>query len=219
MTYQIYWISGSSYSWRALLGLAIKGVDYESGLLQVSEGEHKTPWFLEMNPRGKVPVLKDGNTVVYESLAILTYLDMKHPEPPLFGTTPEETARIWRTVSEVESYLQPPASAMIEPIFFGGLEKKVEEVKEAAKQAHEELGGLEKALATSSFLAGEDVSAADVVLFPVVQLLLRAMAKDEATPLDLGFLPLDERYPSLAAWVKRVEALPGYDKTYPPHWR
>lgn len=219
MTYEIYWISGSPYAWRALLGLAIKGVDYQSRILQASEREHKAPWFLHMNPRGKVPVLKDGDTVVYESLAILAYLDVKHPEPPLFGATPEETARIWRAVSEVESYLWPPVSAMIGPILFGALEKKVEEMKEAAKQAHEELGGPEKAFATSGFLAGEGVSAADIVLFPIVQLLLRAMAKDEATPLDLGFLPFDERYPNLAAWVKRVEALPGYDKTYPPHWR
>lgn len=94
MTYEIYWISGSPYAWRALLGLAIKGVDYQSRILQASEREHKAPWFLHMNPRGKVPVLKDGDTVVYESLAILAYLDVKHPEPPLFGATPEETARI-----------------------------------------------------------------------------------------------------------------------------
>jgi glutathione S-transferase len=31
-------------------------------------------------------------------------------------------------------------------------------------------------------------------------------------------LPLDKTYPQIAAWVARVEALPGYDKTYPPHW-
>ena len=50
-------------------------------------------------------------------------------------------------------------------------------------------------------------------------LQLRATAKDEAARLGLGFLPFDERYPGLAAWMSRIEALPGYDKTYPPHWK
>jgi hypothetical protein len=40
-----------------------------------------------------------------------------------------------------------------------------------------------------------------------------------ARPLELGFLPLETTYPALAAWVKRIEALPGYERTYPPHWR
>lgn len=219
MAYEVYCISGSPFSWRALLALAVKGVDYEIKLVQASEGEHKAPWFLEMNPRGKVPVFKDGDTVIYESIAILTYLDAKHPRPPLFGTMPRETARVWQAVSEVESYLVPPAISTVQPILFGKLETKAEAVKEAAIQAHEELGGHEKTLAASNFLAGDDVSAADVVLFPFVQMLLRATAKDEAAPLGLGFLPFDERYPGLAAWMSRIEALPGYDKTYPPHWK
>ena len=41
------------------------------------------------------------------------------------------------------------------------------------------------------------------------------MAKD----LDLGLIPLDTRFPHVAAWVKRMEALPGYERTVPPHWR
>jgi hypothetical protein len=58
-----------------------------------------------------------------------------------------------------------------------------------------------------------------VVFVPILQSLLRALGKDEAAPLDLGFLPLDKTYPRIAAWMSRIEAIPGYDKTYPPHWR
>ena len=43
--------------------------------------EHKAPEYQKMNPRGRVPTLKDGDFVLYESLAILAYLDRKHPEP------------------------------------------------------------------------------------------------------------------------------------------
>lgn len=46
-----------------------------------------------------------------------------------------------------------------------------------------------------------------------------AAAKDVARPLELGLYPFEERYPALAAWCGRIEELPGYDRTYPPHWR
>ncbi|MBI2350486.1 MAG: glutathione S-transferase family protein, partial [Deltaproteobacteria bacterium] len=49
--------------------------------------------------------------------------------------------------------------------------------------------------------------------------LLRAASKESAKPLNLGFLPLAQTYPNVAAWVTRVEAIPGYEKTYPPHWK
>ena len=60
---------------------------------------------------------------------------------------------------------------------------------------------------------------ADFVVFPGIQLLLRALERREAQELRAHFLPMDARYPSIAAWMRRVEALPGYDRTFPPHWR
>jgi len=57
------------------------------------------------------------------------------------------------------------------------------------------------------------------VVFPGIMLLLRSMEKREAGELRSRFLPMATTYPALARWIARVEALPGYDKTYPPHWR
>ena len=70
MALEFYWGSGSPYSWRVLLALEYKGVPYESHVLQFSKQEHKSPQMLRMNPRGRVPVLRDADFVVYESLAI-----------------------------------------------------------------------------------------------------------------------------------------------------
>jgi len=47
---------------------------------------------LALNFRGRVPILKDGDYVVFESLAVLYYLDLKYPDPPIFGHSPEEPA-------------------------------------------------------------------------------------------------------------------------------
>jgi hypothetical protein len=52
-----------------------------------------------------------------------------------------------------------------------------------------------------------------------VQLLQRAASKEAAQPLGLGLLPLAQNFPSIAKWVQRIEALPNYQRTYPPHWR
>ena len=87
MAIELYWGSGSPFAWRVMLTLEVKKLAYESKLLEFSKGEHKTPAYLRLNPRGKVPTLKDGDFAVYESIAIMAYLDRKYPEPPLFGKT------------------------------------------------------------------------------------------------------------------------------------
>jgi len=71
MAIDLYWGSGSPYSWRVLLALEYKRLTYTSHLLQFSKQEHKSPQMLAMNPRGRLPVLRDGDYVCFESLAIL----------------------------------------------------------------------------------------------------------------------------------------------------
>jgi glutathione S-transferase len=219
MAMEIYWGSGSPFAWRALLALEVKRVPYESHLIQFSKGEQRTPEYLAMNPRGKVPTLRDGDYVVYESVAVLGYLDAKVPEPPLFGTTPEQRGTILRHVAETDAYLQPALVTTAQAIFSGQLKEKEAAVREAVATIHQELAAVEKDLAKSPWVAASSLSAADIVLFPFVQIIQRAAGKPEASALDLGLLPLRERYPSIAAWIGRIEALPGYERTYPPHWR
>lgn len=220
MAYELYWISGSPYAWKTLLALEIKGVEYESKIVQASTQEHKEPWFLEMNPRGKVPVLKVGDKCLYETHSILAYLEAEHPSPPLHGTSLEETTLTWRLVSEVDAYLAPAVVDLVRPILFAGAEEITEEIREAAEAIHSELKGFEKTLIDggAAMLAGEAVSAADIALYPFLMLVLRAAEKIKTEEDSLGFLPFDQTYPALAAWTRQVEALPGYEKTYPPHW-
>ena len=83
MAIEVFWGSGSPFAWRVLLALEFKKLPYVPHLLQFSKQEHKSPQMLALNPRGRVPVLKDGDYVCFESLAILYYLDLKYPRPPL----------------------------------------------------------------------------------------------------------------------------------------
>ena len=93
-------------------------------------------------------------------------------------------------------------------------------VEAALPALHRELDGLEGALAAGDWLAGTPApSAADFAAFPFLKYVERAAGKEAARTLDLGVRPLGARYPKLAAWMARIEALPGYERTYPPHWR
>ncbi len=219
MALEVFWGSGSGPAWRVLLALAVKQVDYDSRLLSFSKGEHKTPEMLALSPRGKVPVLRDGAYVLCESLAILAYLDRKYPDPPLFGETPEQAGDIVRAVMEHECYGVSAISAFSRPLLFGKLDAQRDQVLLAIDGAKNELDRLEAALASRPFLVTPTLSAADIFVYPLVKSFERALGKPGADTIDHGLGPLPAVFPRLAAWCARIEALPGYDATYPPHWR
>ena len=219
MALELYWGSGSPFAWRVMLTLAVKRLTYQSSLLEFSKGEHKAPGFLKLNPRGKVPVLKDDDFVLSESLAIMAYLDRKYPEPPLFGTSPQETGLIWRAIMEMEAYVLSAGDKLVRPLFFGQGVDETEKIQEAAASIRRELKRIDTELDGTAWLIGKQLSAADISLFPLVQMIVRAAGKDVAKPFNFELLPLDENFPNIAAWVKQIEALTGYERTYPPHWR
>jgi glutathione S-transferase len=216
---EVFWVSGSPYAWRVLLSLELKKLPYESRLLEFSKGDTKTPDYLALNPRGKVPTLRHGDVTVRESLAILAYLERAYPQPAIFGETAAETSRVWQAIAEFDSYLGGPLPRVVRPLFFGEAAEKADDIRAAAKAVHEEFAVLDRTLAGSRWLAGSMVSAADIAVYPFLKLLLRVAARDEAKPLDLGFLPFETRYPNLAGWMKGVETIPGYARTCPPHWK
>jgi glutathione S-transferase len=219
MAIDLYWVSGSPYSWRVMLALEHKRLPYDSHLLQISKQEHKSPQMLAMNFRGRVPVLKDSGYVVFESLAILYYLELKYPDPPLFGRTPEEAGVIMRVICEYQSYAEFHVMKLVRGLFAKEFDIPKDEAAASMHVVANEARSIEARLAKSDWVVGETFSAADIVIFPALQALLRGLRKPEGAELSSRFLPLEVNYPALSRWIERVEALPGYDRTYPPHWR
>ncbi len=215
----VYWFSGSCKSWAVMLALVVKRVPFASKLLDFSKGQHKTPEYLALNPRGKVPCIRDDDYVLYESTAILAYLDRKHPSPPLFGATPAEHGLVMRLVSEARSYVEPAFDELILPIYRGKAAEQASELVKKAGPVRDELAAIEAALAKHEYVAGAFLSAADLALFPLVQHVKRGLSRPAAQGLDVGLDRLDERYPKIAAWNARIEGIPGYELTYPPHWK
>lgn len=219
MSIEVYWISGSAPAWRVLLMLEIKQLEYASHLLQTSKQEQKQAWFLELNPRGQIPVLKDNGVVVSESLAIMHYLERKYSDPALFGTDPAHTARVEQTIQEILAYVDKPIADVVQPIFRNKVEENRTSLEKAAETSQQELRLIENKLTQQVWLAGPEISAADIVLVPTMQRLLRAVNKEPRLASNLGLASLDAAYPALHSWNKRIEALPAFTATFPPHWR
>ena len=220
MALEIFYVSGSPYSWRVMLAAEVKGVPYTARLLSLSKHENRTPEFLKMNPRGRTPLLKDGDFVVTESLAMMVYLDSLSASQPLFGGNPKETARIWEAVSQIVFDFEKAGLQFAQPVLFGSpTAGSAEPMKTGAEKLQGELKLIEERLTRHSYLTGEAITAADIAAFPLVMFMQRAAGNEIAKDLDLGILPLATHFPKMAAWIKRFEAMPFYYKIYPPHWR
>ena len=224
MTIEIYWGSGSPNSWRVLLAAEALRLPYESKLLEFSKGEHRTPEFLALNPRGKVPVLRDGGFVLYESLAILQYLD-RLGSGALYGSTPREVAVTHRIIAEFECYVREPLTRVARHLLVAGgapatpQTPTVEQAVAANDAVRIELATLSGLLEKRQWLAGERFGAADAAIYPFARLLSRAVSKAEARARELSLFPFFDAFPELDRWFARVEELPGYERTFPPHWR
>ena len=109
---KIYGMSGSPFVRRTELVLTEKGVDYKLITLSRVDGELQSPEHLARNPRGRVPVLEDGDLLLYESQAIVEYLEDRYPEPTLVPADLGDRGHM--RVAEMECL-----------IYFGGVLTKV----------------------------------------------------------------------------------------------
>jgi glutathione S-transferase len=214
MSIVLYYGSGSPYAWRVQLALEHKALPYELKVLSFSAGDTRKPEFVALNPRHRVPVIVDGDFVMYESNAIVEYLDEAHPATgaPLFPGDVRTRALVRRLIMEVDAYFDKA----IDPLTTQAFSKKPEErnpkeIADGRKAVIDEFVMFTKAM-RGEFLAGP-LSAADFALYPLAALLWRCEMKLPDLDAD-GMLT-----PELKAWKARIEALPYFDKTIPPHWK
>ena len=149
MAIEVYWGSGSPYSWRVLLALEHKRLAYTSHLLQFSRQEHKSPQILGLNFRGRVPILKDGDYVVFESLAVLYYLDLKYPDPPIFGQSPEEAGVIMRVICEYQSYVEEHLMKIVRAVLDGEAQEHIDALADSMHVVASEARSIEARLSRS----------------------------------------------------------------------
>ncbi len=213
MALTFYYGSGSPYAWRVWLALEHKAIAYELKAISFSAGDLKKPEFLKINPRHKVPAITDGDLALYESAAIVEYLDEQYVSgKKLIPGNARQRALIRRLVREADEYFAHAQERLVDQVLFTPQDKwDAGEIASARTALGKEIEIFEGYL-SGDFLAGE-LSAADFTLYPMIALCLRMEKKKP--DLDVrGAIGT-----KLGAWMKRIEALPYFDKTYPPHWK
>ncbi|MBL0122398.1 MAG: glutathione S-transferase family protein [Betaproteobacteria bacterium] len=210
-----YFGSGSPYAWKVWLALEHKKLPYEAKRMSFDNGDLKTPEFTAINPRQKVPALVDNGFAMYESAAILEYLEDRYPDSGerLWPRDVQARAIARRRAAEVVAYVDPINDKLFTELF--GPAGKIPDVAsiDASKQAlTEELARIEGWL-DEDYLAGGKLSGADFTLYPYLAFLGRV---DTRIP---GYHLLALAPPKVAAWMKRIESLPYFEKTVPPHWK
>ncbi len=212
MSFTLHWLSGSPYAWRVQLALVHKGLPFTLHNLSYDAGDFDRPALALLNPRKRVPVLDHGDFRLYESAAIVEYLEDIAPNPPLFAADPKHRAIQRRMIREADQYFAAEAmEALVQAVFHTAEDQRDPARIAAAWAAMRADLDLWESLILGEYLAG-GLSAVDHALFPAIALGYRiaTYVPEIATGSLTG--------PKLTAWYARMLALPIIRATWPPHW-
>lgn len=183
----------SGHSHKARLLLSLLNLPYDSVVVRGAEREHKAAEFLSMNPFGQVPVLRDGDVVLRDSQAILTYLARRHGGDSWLPSDPVQHAQVaaWMATAANEMTRGPNALRLHHKF---GRDILVAEARQITANL---LKVLEDRLRTHDWVALDHITIADIALFPYLALAPEA-------DIDLS------AHPHVVAWLARIQALEGY---------
>ena len=184
----------SPFARKVALAAAEKGVDWT--LIQVGPGD-ASPEFVAASPFGKIPAIRDGEFSLCDSSAIVAYLDVKHPEPPLIPAEAQARGRtIWleefADTMLAESMRKVLFNRFVGPKFF-----RIEGDEAEAQAGEAELPALfaylESVAPATGWLTADEFSLADIAVASVLRSLRYVNCE-----------PDPALYPRIAAWRDRV---------------
>jgi glutathione S-transferase len=201
----IHGIPGSPYVRTPLLALEEKGLAWR--LAAVPMGGNRAPEYRAIHPFNKIPTLDHGDFRLYETRAILNYLDRIAPEPPLTPTDPRAAARMDQLIGITDSYL---ASRVSGPLSFPrivapkiGLPVDEAAIAAAVAPAREVVDEVARLLDDQVFMAGSAISLADLMLAPHLVFL------PDFTEGQRMLAP----HTKLAGWIERMASRPSMAAT------
>jgi len=202
----IHCIPGSPFSRAVFLTLEEKSAGYR--LAPVAPGNIKAPEHLARHPFGRVPVLDHGDLRLYETQAILRYIDRVLPNPALTPSDPRIAGRMDQLMNVNDWYLfQGLANVIVFQRFVGprlmGLTPNEEAIAAAMPKAHAVFAELARQLDGGAFFAGESISLADLTLAPQLDYFSQ-------TP---EWEPLTADKPNLRSWLERMNSRPSMRAT------
>lgn len=192
----------STYSRRVRIALIKKKIAHELVLVDMMQRKHREPAYLALNPYGRVPTLEEDGFVLYESTAILDYLEATRPTPALAPADPRGRALVDMHMKLCDIQMTRHAGTIVFPKRFLPKERWNEAaIAEAKGEIEKHLAILEQQLAGKTYLVAEQFTLAEICYIPYLE-----------------FLPLMEiaAPPAIAAWSARLLARPSSVETRPP---
>jgi glutathione S-transferase len=202
----IHSIPGSPYGRAVLIALEEKSAAYRYA--PVAPGKFRTPEHLARHPFGKVPVIEHGDFRLFETQAILRYIDRALPGPSLTPADPKAAGRMDQAMNVNDWYLFNGVSNVIGfqrvvgPKVLG-LTPDEAVIAAGLPRAREVFGVIAAMLGEGPFFAGDDVSLADILLAPQIDFF-------QVTP---EWEALAGPHPNLIAWMDRMNARPSLART------
>jgi glutathione S-transferase len=191
----------STYSRRVLIAFNEKQIPHELVVVDMPARKHREQPYLSLNPYGRVPTLEEDGLVLYESTAILNYLEATRPTPPLAPADARQRALIDMHMKLCDLQFTRHAGTIVFPKRFLPKERwNAAAMADAKVQIETHLAILDKQLAGKTCLVGEQLSLADVCYMPFLE-----------------FLPLMEIAPppAVEAWSQRLLSRPSAVQTRP----
>ena len=168
MTTTIYGLSGSR-AIRSLWAIEETGIEYTHVPTHFFN-DSKTPEYLAINPNGRIPALVDGDTMLFESMAINLYLTGRYA-PQLHPGNDLDLAKTMQWSVWAISEIEPLQMQIVVQKFFSGGNPDQSIIDNAGKQLDRPLLVLDTHLATTNYLLGDEFSVADLNLAGVMLLL------------------------------------------------
>ncbi|HET6970337.1 MAG TPA: glutathione S-transferase family protein [Phenylobacterium sp.] len=204
MTLVLHGVPGSPYLRKPILVCEEKGVPWT--LKAMTFGENKSPEYMALHPFGRIPLMEHDGFRLYETQAILRYIDAAFDGPSLTPADPKAMARMSQVLNIVDCYVMPSLSAgigfnrLVAPIF--GMPVNEAAVQAAIPQARVCLKALEDILGANRYFAGDQLSLAD----------LAAVSHLDFVPQSPEGAELIAGSP-LLAWLDRMAERPSVQKT------
>jgi len=201
----VHGIPGSPYVRAALLTLEEKGAEYK--LAAMAPGTLKQQPHLSRHPFGRIPAFEHDGWMLYETRAIMRYVDAVVPGPRLQPEEPRAAARMDQLMNITDWYLMPQVSAtitfnrVVAPRFNRPVDE--EKVAQAIPNAGICIAEIGRLLDGNTWMAGEALSLADLLL--ASHLSMFAQAPEGAQILH--------EHPNLNRWLTRIEARPSMQAT------
>ena len=200
---RLYFHPASTYARRVRIALLEKGLEFEPVVVDMAARAHRAPDYLALNPYGRVPTLDDDGFVLYESAAILQYLEATRPAPALVPADARGRALVDMHLRLCDAQLARPAGVIIFPKrFLPESRWDRAAIGQAKAEIEKHLAIVERTLGDRPYLVGDAYSLADVAYTPFLQFL---------SLLEV------EPGPRVAAWSTRLLERPSAAATAPEH--